>query len=111
MLDDMMSRHRQEERAHFDTQLKQLKTSFKEDLRQLKSEMLEHVDQRLSDLEGVLCSMDDVDEHISRQLSSFEDLIEVKIEDHVTGIKIYCSLSHGTAMFQYHHKCSHHVRK
>lgn len=87
VLEDMMSQYRQEERARFSSQLEQLKTSLSEDLRQLKSEMMEHVAQRLSDLEGVLCSVDSVGEYISQHVSSFEDLIDVKIEDHVTGIK------------------------
>lgn len=88
MLDDMMSQYRQEERAYLSSSLEQLRTSLTEDLRQLKAEMLEHVDQRLRDLEGVYCSAEDVDEQVSQHVSSFEDLIEVKIEDHVTGIKL-----------------------
>jgi hypothetical protein len=88
MLDDMMSQYRQEERAYLNSSLEQLKTSLSEDLRQLKAEMLEHVDQRLSDLEGVFCSTEDVDEQVSQHVSSFEDLIEVKIDDHVAGIKL-----------------------
>jgi uncharacterized membrane protein len=88
MLDDMMSQYRKEERAHLDSQLTRLKTLLSEDLQQLRSEMLTHVDERIGDLEGVLCSINDVDEHISQHISSFEDLIDVKIEDHVTGIRI-----------------------
>lgn len=83
-----MAQHRQEERAFFSSQVEQLKTFFSAELGQLKSEMLAHVDERLSDLESVVCTIDNVDEHISQHVSSFEDLIEVKIEDHVTGIKI-----------------------
>ncbi|CAN8105947.1 unnamed protein product [Discula destructiva] len=88
MVEDMMSQHRQEERAYYSKQLQQLRESFSEDLRHLKTEMLEHMEQRLGDLEGTLCSVDDVDEQITRHVSDFEDLIEVKIEDHVAGIKI-----------------------
>ncbi|POS77137.1 hypothetical protein DHEL01_v204475 [Diaporthe helianthi] len=88
MLDDMMSQYRQEERAYVDSSLEQLRTSLSEDLRQVKAEMLEHVDQRVNELEGVMCSAEDVDEQVSQQVMSFEDLIEVKIDDHVAGIKL-----------------------
>lgn len=88
MLDDMMSQYRREERAYLSSSLEQLRTSLSEDLRQLRADMLEHVDQRLSDLEGVIPSVEDVDEQVSQHVLSFEDLIEVKIEDHVAGIKL-----------------------
>lgn len=61
---------------------------FTQELRELKSTILEHVDQRLEEFEGKWCSIDDVDEHVTRHVSSFEDLIEVKIEDHVAGIRM-----------------------
>ena len=43
--------------------------------------------------------MDDVDKHILQQLSSFEDLIEVKIEDYVTGIKSIVASPTGRRCF------------
>lgn len=87
MVDEVMSQCRHEERAYLDSQLAKLRSSLSADLQQLKSEMLDHVDQRLSDLEGTLCSIDNVDEHLSQHVYSFEDLIEVKIDDRVMGIK------------------------
>lgn len=73
LIDEALSRDRQ---------------AFTLELEQLKSTILEHVDQRLEELEGRLCSIDDVDEHVTQHVSSFEDLIEVKIEDHVASIRM-----------------------
>lgn len=83
-----MSQHRQEERAYLDSSLDQLRASLSEDLRRLRADMMEHVDQRLSDLEGVIPSVEDIDEQVSAHVASFEDLIEVKVDDHVAGIKL-----------------------
>lgn len=88
MVDNMMAQFRQEERAYYSSQLQQMKASYSEDLQIIKTEVMEYVDKRLSDLEDTLYSEDDVDNQISQHVASFDDLVDVKIEDRVTGIRI-----------------------
>lgn len=88
LVDEALSRNREQDRAEFQDRLKEMQKNFTSELQELKSTILTHLDQRLEELEGRLCSIDDVDEHITQHVYSFEDLIEIKIEDHVTGIKV-----------------------
>ncbi|KAG8158062.1 hypothetical protein KVR01_011823 [Diaporthe batatas] len=88
LLDEMMAQYRREERAHLDSRLAELRASVGEDLRALRAEVLAHVDQRLADLEGVIPSAEDVDEQVAQHAAGLvEDLVEVKIDDHVAGIR------------------------
>ncbi|KAI0447035.1 hypothetical protein F4803DRAFT_558975 [Xylaria telfairii] len=88
MVDNMMAQFRQEERAYYSSQLQQVRASYSEDLQTIKTEIMEYVDKRLSDLEDTLHSEEDVDNQISQHVASFDDLVDVKIEDRVTGIRI-----------------------
>ncbi|KAI1746555.1 hypothetical protein F4782DRAFT_544180 [Xylaria castorea] len=88
MVDSMMAQFRLEERAYYSSQLQQTRASYCEDLQIMKTEIMEYVDKRLGDLEDTLCTEDDVDNQISQHVANFDDLIDVKIEDHVTGIRM-----------------------
>lgn len=77
MVDHMMTQFRQEERAYVSQQVQQLKI-----------EVLEHIDKRLKDFEDTIPSEDAVDIQISQHVASFDDLVDVKIEDRVTGIRM-----------------------
>lgn len=88
MLDEMMAQHRAEERAHLTASLEELRASVGSDLRQLKSEMMEHIDQRLGELEALISSSaEDVGEQVAAHITSVEDLIDVRVDDHVAGIR------------------------
>lgn len=77
MVDHMMTQFRQEERAYVSQQVQQLKI-----------EILEHIDKRLKDFQDTIPSEDAVDIQISQHVASFDDLVDVKIEDRVTGIRM-----------------------
>ncbi|KAI0468979.1 hypothetical protein F4859DRAFT_489588 [Xylaria cf. heliscus] len=88
MVNNMMAQFRQEERAYYSSQLQQARAAYSQDLQTIKTEMMKYVDKRLSDLEDTLYSENDVDNQISQHVASFDDLVDVKIEDRVTGIRI-----------------------
>lgn len=87
MVNNMMAQFRQEERAYYSSQLQQARAAYSQDLQTIKTEMMKYVDKRLSDLEDTLYSENDVDNQISQHVASFDDLVDVKIEDRVTGIR------------------------
>ncbi|KAI1202990.1 hypothetical protein F5X97DRAFT_318585 [Nemania serpens] len=88
MVNNMMAQFRQEERAYYSSQLQQARAAYSQDLQTIKTEMMKYVDKRLSDLEDTICSENDVDNQISQHVASFDDLVDVMIEDRVTGIRI-----------------------
>ncbi|KAF2968428.1 hypothetical protein GQX73_g5167 [Xylaria multiplex] len=88
MVNNMMAQFRQEERAYYSSQLQQARAAYSQDLQTIKTEMMKYVDKRLSDLEDMLYSESDVDNQISQHVASFDDLVDVKIEDRVTGIRM-----------------------
>lgn len=88
IVEGMMSRFRQEQQAHLESQLQAFKTSVSADIEQLRTDVMEHITARLNDFENSLPSDSDVDNQISQHVGSFEDLMDVKIDDCVTGIKV-----------------------
>ncbi|KAI0417657.1 hypothetical protein F5X98DRAFT_339982 [Xylaria grammica] len=88
MVNDMMAQFRQEERAYYSSQLQQARAAYSQDLQTIKTEIMKYVDERLSGLEDTLYSEDDVDHQIAQHVASFEDLIDVKIDDRVMDIKM-----------------------
>lgn len=80
LVENMMAQYRQEERAYLDKELQKLKT-----------EIMEQVDNRMSEIAEDLANTyrkDEVDEQIDQAEQRSDDLIDVRIEDRVTGIKV-----------------------
>lgn len=79
MFDNMMAQFRQEERAYLHQQLQQMRESFSEELQRVGLSITEHVDKRLDEHEQTFCDEDDVDNHISQHVASFDELFDDKI--------------------------------
>lgn len=87
MVNNIIAQFRQEERAYYSSQLQQARAAYSQDLQTIKTEIIKYIDKRLSDLEDTLYS-NDVDNQISQHVASFDNLVDVIIEDRVTGIRI-----------------------
>ncbi|PSR98945.1 hypothetical protein BD289DRAFT_479744 [Coniella lustricola] len=86
-VETMMFRFRQEQQAYLEAQLQELRTSVTADMEKLKTEAMEHITNRLNDFENSLPTESDVDNQISQHVGSFENLMDVKIDDCVTSVK------------------------